>query len=89
MKTRVKKRGFDTVKDTDLIGIVWNDDEKGVLIETKAGVISMNNDDTDLTLSVPRDSKSLYLMSEKVNKDLKKVYVFENMRSLLKWFAKK
>ena len=89
MKTRVKKRGFDTVKDTDLIGIVWKDDEKGVLIETKAGVISMNNDGTDLTLSVPRDSKSLFLVAEEVNKDLKKVYVFENMRSLLKWFAKK
>ena len=89
MKTRVKKRGFDTVKDTDLIGIVWYDGEKGILIETKAGVISMNNDDTDLTLSVPRDSKSLYLGAEEVIKDLKKVYVFENMRSLLKWFAKK
>ena len=89
MKTRVKKRGFDTVKDTDLIGIVWNGDEKGVLIKTIVGVISMNNDDTDLTLSVPRDSKSLFLMAEGVIKDLKKVYVFENMRSLLKWFAKK
>ena len=89
MKTRVKKRGFDTVKDTDLIGIVWNDYEKGVLIETGAGVISMNNDDTDLTSSVPRDSKSLFLVDEEINKDLKKVYVFENMRSLLKWFAKK
>ena len=89
MKTRVKKRGFDTVKDTDLIGIVWNDGEKGVLIETEAGVISMNNGDTDLTSSVPRDSKSLFLVAEEVNKDLKKVYVFENMQSLLKWFAKK
>ena len=89
MKTRVKKRDFDTVKDTDLIGIVWNDYEKGVLIETGAGVISMNNDDTDLTSSVPRDSKSLFLVDEEINKDLKKVYVFENMRSLLKWFAKK
>ena len=89
MKTRVKKKCFDTVKDTDLIGIVWNDDGKGILIETKAGVISMNSDDTDLTLSVPRDSKSLFLVAEEVNKDLKKVYVFENMRSLLKWFAKK
>ena len=89
MKTRVKKGGFDTVKGTDLIGIVWNDDEKGILIETKAGVISMNSDGTDLTLSVPRDSKSLFLVAEEVNKDLKKVYVFENMRSLLKWFAKK
>ena len=89
MKTRVKKRGFDTVKDTDLIGIVWNDDEKGVLIETIEGVISMNSGDTDLTMSVPRDSKSLFLVAEEINKDLKKAYVFENMRSLLKWFAKK
>ena len=89
MKTRVKKKGFDTVKDTDLIGIIWNDDEKGVLIETKTGVISMNNDDTDLTLSFPRYSKSLFLVVEGAKKNLKKVYVFENMRSLLKWFTKK
>ena len=89
MKTRVKKKGFDTVKDTDLIGIVWNDGEKGVLIETKTGVISMNNDDTDLTLAVLIDSKSQFLGAKDVKRATKKVFKFENMRPLLKWFAKK
>ena len=89
MKTRVKKRAFDTIKDTDLIGIVWSDGEKGVLIETKTGVISMNNDDTDLTLAVLIDSKSQFLGAKDVKRDTKKVFKFENMGSILKWFAKK
>ena len=43
MKTRVKKRAFDTIKDTDLIGIVWSDGEKGLLIETNLGVQILNS----------------------------------------------
>ena len=89
MKTRVKEEHFEAVKNADLIGIKWSDGEKGILLVTKEGVISMNNDDTDLTLAVLIDSKSLYLMSKEVKKDLKKVFLFENMRALLKWFAKK
>ncbi len=89
MKTRVKKKQFDTVKDTDLIGIVWYDREKGILIESKAGVFSLNNDEADLTKCVALDSKSLFLKNKAIKNHLKKVYVFENMRALLKWFAKK
>ena len=89
MKTRVKKKQFEAVKNADLIGIVWRGGEKGILIVTKEGVISMNNDDTDLTLAVLIDSKSQFLVTKEIKKDLKKVYLFENMRSLLKWFAKK
>ena len=89
MRTRVKKKHFEAVKSADLLGIKWSDGEKGVLIETKAGVISLNNDDTDLTLAELRDSKSLFLVAKGIKRDLKKVYVFENMPSLLKWFAKK
>ena len=89
MKTRVKKEQFEAVKIADLIGIVWRDGEKGILIVTKEGVISMNNDATDLSLAVLRDSKSQFLVTKEIKKDLKKVYLFENMRSLLKWFAKK
>ena len=89
MKTRVKKEQFEAVKNADLIGIVWRDGEKGILIVTKEGVLSMNNDATDLSLAVLRDSKSQFLVAKEIKKDLKKVYLFENMRSLLKWFAKK
>ena len=88
MKTRVKKEQFEAVKNADLIGIVWSDGGKGILIVTKEGVISMNNDATDLSLAVLRDSKSQFLVAKEIKKDLKKVYLFENMRSLLKWFAK-
>ena len=89
MKTRVKKEQFEAVKSADLIGILWKSGEKGILLVTKEGVISMNNDGTDLTLAFLGDSKSLYLMSKEVKKDLKKVFLFENMQALLKWFAKK
>ena len=89
MKTRVKKKQFKQVGATDLIGIEWKGGEKGFLIATKEGVISMNNDGTDLTLAFLGDSKSLYLMSKEVKKNLKKVFLFENMQALLKWFAKK
>ena len=89
MKTRVKKKQFEAVKSADLIGILWKSGEKGILLVTKEGVISMNNDDTDLTLAVLIDSKSQFLGTKEIKKDLKKVYLFENMRSLLKWFAKK
>ena len=89
MKTRVKKKQFKQVEYTDLIGIKWSDGEKGILIVTREGVISMNNDDTDLTLAVLIDSKSQFLGAKDVKRDTKKVFKFENMGSLLKWFAKK
>ena len=89
MKTRVKKEQFEAVKNADLIGIVWRDCEKGILIVTKEGVISMNNGATDLSLAVLLDSKSQFLGAKDVKRDTKKVFKFENMGSLLKWFAKK
>ena len=89
MKTRVKKKHFEAVKNADLIGIEWKGGEKGILIVTKEGVISMNNDGTDLTLAVLRDSKSQFLRAKDVKRDTKKVFKFEKMRPLLKWFAKK
>lgn len=89
MKKRVKKERFEAVKNADLIGVVWRNGEKGILIVTKEGVISMNNDATDLSLAVLRDSKSQFLVAKEIKKDLERVYLFENMQSLLKWFAKK
>ena len=89
MKTRLKKKHFGAVKSADLIGIVWRGGEKGILIVTREGVISMNNDDTDLTLAVLIDSKSQFLGAKDVKRDTEKVFKFENMGSLLKWFAKK
>ena len=89
MKTRVKKEQFEAVKNADLIGILWKSGEKGILLVTKEGVISMDRDATDLTLAVLRDSKSQFLRAKGVKRDTKKVFKFENMGSLLKWFAKK
>ena len=89
MKTRVKNEQFEAVKSADLIGIKWKAGEKGILLVTKEGVISMNNDDTDLTLAVLIDSKSQFLGAKDVKKDLKKVFIFDNNRKMLKWFAKK
>ena len=89
MKTRVKKEQFEAVKNADLIGILWKSGEKGILLVIKEGVISMDRDATDLTLAVLRDSKSQFLRAKAVKRDTKKVFKFENMGSLLKWFAKK
>lgn len=87
MKTRVRKEHFDTVKDTDLIGIKWKSGEKGVLINTKEGVVSLNTDEMDIRNCIAISTKSDYLTSEPFKRDQEKVYVFENLQPLLKWFA--
>ena len=89
MKTRVKKRAFDTIKDTDLIGIKWKSGEKGILLKAKEGIVCLNNDVMNIQKCFATLTKSEYLGRASVKKDLKKVYVFEIKRSLLKWFAKK
>ena len=89
MKTRIKKKQFKQVEYTDLIGIKWKTGGKGVLINAKEGVVSLNNDGIDIRKSFAASTKSDYLTRESVKRDQEKVYVFENMRSLLKWFAKK
>ena len=89
MKTRVKKKHFKQVEYTDLIGIRWKSGGKGILLVTKEGVISMNNDEMDIRKSFAASTKSDYLTRESVKRDQEKVYVFENLQSLLKWFAKK
>ena len=89
MKTRVKKKHFEAVKSADLIGILWKSGEKGILLVIKEGVISMNNDGMDVRKSFAASTKSDYLTRESVKRDQEKVYVFENLQSLLKWFAKK
>ena len=89
MKTRVKKGGFDTVKGTDLIGIVWKSGGKGMLLLSKEGIICLNNDGLDIQKSFATSTKSDYLTRKSVKRDQEKVYVFENLQSLLKWFAKK
>ena len=89
MKTRVKKKQFKQVEYTDLIGIKWKTGGKGVLINTKEGVVSLNNEGIDIRKSFAASTKSDYLTRESVKRDQEKVYVFENLQSLLKWFAKK
>ena len=89
MKTRVKKEQFKQVEYTDLIGIKWKTGGKGVLINAKEGVVSLNNDGIDIRKSFAASTKSDYLTRESVKRDQEKVYVFENSQSLLKWFAKK
>ena len=89
MKTRVKKKHFEAVKSADLIGIKWCDGEKGILLLSKDGIISLNNDEMDIRKSFAASTKSDYLTRESVKRDQEKVYVFENLQSLLKWFAKK
>jgi len=85
MKTRVKKRGFDTVKDTDLIGIVWSSGEKGLLIETNLGAQILNRSEVYTKTSAAAPSKAEYLKK----RPIKKVFIFDNNRKMLKWFAKK
>ena len=89
MKTRVKKKHFEAVKSTDLIGIKWSNGEKGILLKAKEGIVCLNNDVMDIQKCFATLTKSEYLGRASVKKGSKKVYVFENMRSLLKWFAKK
>ena len=89
MKTRVKKRAFDTIKDTDLIGIKWKSGEKGILLKAKEGIICLNNNVMNVQNCFATSTKSDYLTRESVKRDQEKVYVFENLQSLLKWFAKK
>ena len=85
MKTRVKKRAFDTIKGTDLIGIVWSDGEKGLLIETNLGAQILNSSKVHTKTSVAAPSKAEYLKKWPI----KKVFIFDNNRKMLKWFAKK
>ena len=89
MKTRVKKKQFKQVEYTDLIGIKWSDGEKGILLLSKDGIISLNNDEMDIRNCIATLTKADYLTREAVKRDQEKVYVFENLQSLLKWFAKK
>ena len=89
MKTRVKKKHFEAVKSADLIGIKWSDGKKGILLLSKDGVIILNNDGMDIRNSFAAPTKSDYLTRKSVKRDQEKVYVFENLQSLLKWFAKK
>ena len=89
MKTRIKKKQFKQVEYTDLIGIKWKTGGKGVLINAKEGVVSLNNGEMDIRKSFATLTKSDYLTRESVKRDQEKVYVFENLQSLLKWFAKK
>ena len=89
MKTRIKKKQFKQVEYTDLIGIKWKTGEKGILLETKEGTICLNNDVLNIQNCFTTLTKYDYLTRRSVKKDLKKAYLFENMRALLKWFAKK
>ena len=89
MKTRVKEEQFKQVEAPDLIGIKWKSGGKGVLLKAKEGIVCLNNDVMNIQKCFATLTKSEYLGRASVKKDLKKVYVFENMRSLLKWFAKK
>ena len=89
MKTRVIEKQFKQVVATDLIGIKWKSGEKGILLKAKEGIICLNNDVMNIQKCFATLTKSEYLDNASVKKDLKKVYVFENKRSLLKWFAKK
>ena len=89
MKTRIKKKHFKQVEYTDLIGIKWKTGGKGVLINAKEGVVSLNNDVMSIQNCFTTLTKADYLTRESVKRDQEKVYVFENSQSLLKWFAKK
>ena len=89
MKTRIKKKQFKQVEYTDLIGIKWKSGGKGILLETKDGTIRLNNNGMDIRNCIAASTKSNYLTRESVKRDQEKVYVFENLQSLLKWFAKK
>ena len=89
MKKRVENKQFKQVEDAELIGIKWKTGGKGILLETKDGIISLNNDEMDIRNCIATLTKADYLTREAVKRDQEKVYVFENLQSLLKWFAKK
>ena len=89
MKTRVKEEQFKHVGNTDLIGIEWKTGEKGILLETKEGIICLNNDKIDTQKCFAALTKSEYLGRDSVKRDRKKVFIFDNNREMLKWFAKK
>ena len=89
MKSRVKEKQFKHTEDTALIGIEWKSGEKGMLLSSKEGIICLNNDVMDIRKSFAASTKSDYLTRKPVKRDQEKVYVFENLQSLLKWFAKK
>ena len=89
MKTRIKKKQFKQVEYTDLIGIKWIGGEKGILLATKNGILCLNNDGVNILNRITTLTKSEYLTRASVKRDQEKVFLFENMRSLLKWFAKK
>ena len=89
MEKRVKEEHFEAVKNADLIGIKWSDGEKGIPLLSKDGIISLNNDEMDIRNCIATLTKADYLTRESVKRGTKKVFKFENMGSLLKWFAKK
>ena len=89
MKTRVKEEQFKQVEDAELIGIKWKTGEKGLLLETKEGVICLNNNEMNNRKCLTALTKPEYLAKVSVKIAQEKVFVFENTRSLLKWFAKK
>ena len=60
-----------------------------MLINAKEGVVSLNNGEMHIRKSFATLTKAEYLTMESVKRDQEKVYVFENLQSLLKWFAKK
>ena len=89
MKTRVKEEQFKQVEDAELIGILWKSGEKGILLKAKEGIVCLNNGVMNIQKCFTTLTKSDYLTRESVKRDQEKVYVFENLQSLLKWFAKK
>ena len=89
MKTRLENKQFEHVNDIDLIGIKWETGEKGILLKTKEGIISLNNDKMDIRKCFAALTKSEYLTRASVKRDRKKVFIFDNNRKMLKWFAKK
>ena len=89
MKTRVKEEQFKQVEDTNLIGIKWKTGEKGILLEIKEGIVCLNNDEMDNRKCFAALSKAEYLAKTPVKIAQEKVFLFGNIRALLKWFAKK
>ena len=85
MKKKVKEEHFEAVKNADLIGIVWSDGEKGLLIETNLGAQILNSSKVYTKTAVAAPSEAEYLKKQQI----KKVFIFDNNRKMLKWFAKK
>ena len=89
MKKRVKKEQFKQVEDAELIGIKWKTVGKGILLETKEGVICLNNSEMDIRRCFTALTKPEYLAKVSVKIAQEKVFIFDNNRKMLKWFAKK